>query len=154
MTLSPLELVAVICAVIALNVGAFYLMDTLPKWLQGPHRSKALAGTLAVFAVAMIVDAAVALSAGRQAANFAFLALMPPTSLMRVAQRASPRRVQYILLAVAMLATLGVIAILLRGLLLGVVDNWSIGLFVVWTGIALWFAFETFRRIRRQEGAA
>eukprot|EP01030_Chromulinospumella_sphaerica_P011597 gene11597-11389_t len=124
-------------AVIGLNVGCFYLLEALPKWLQGPRRTPALAGVLAIFLVAMAANVAVALRAGPQAANFAFLGLLPPVILMRAALRVSPRGLQYGLLGVAVVAAGAIVAILLRSLAESPQNGWT------WTLMALdnpWFS--------------
>lgn len=148
MTLSPLELVGIIGAVIALNVGCFYLLEALPKWLQGPRRIPALLGVLAVFLAAMAADIAVALRAGHQAANFAFLGLLPPVILMRAAVRVSPRGLQYGLLAAAVVAAAAIVAVLLRSLADGPQNGWTWTLMILFVAMPLAFAGMSLMRIR------
>lgn len=151
MTLSPLELVGIIGGVIALNVGSFYLLEALPKWLQGPRRSPALAGVLAVFLLVMVADVAVALRAGHQAANFAFLGLLPPVILMRAAVRVSPRGLQYGLLGVAVIAAGAIVAVLLKSLAEAPQNGWTWTLMALFVAVPLAFAGMSLRRIRADQ---
>jgi hypothetical protein len=147
-SLSPLQLVGMIGAVIGLNVGCFYLLEALPKWLRGSRRTPALAGVLAVFLAAMTADIAVALRAGHQAANFAFLGLLPPVILMRAAVRVSPRGLQYSLLAAAMVGAGAIVAILLGSLAEGPQNGWTWTLMTLFVALPLAFAGMSLRRIR------
>jgi hypothetical protein len=153
-TLTPLQLVASIGAVIGLNVGCFYLLEALPKWLQGPRRMPALAGVLAIFLLAMAADVAVALRAGLQAANFAFLGLLPPVILMRAALRVSPRGLQYGLLGVAVIAAGAIVAILLRSLIESPQNGWTWTLMALFVALPLAFAGMSLQRILRVESGA
>ena len=154
MTLSPLELVGIIGAVIGLNVGCFYLLEALPKWLQGPRRTLALAGVLAIFLLAMVIDLAVALRAGHQAANFAFLGLLPPVILMRAAVRVSPRGMQFGLLGLAVVAAGAMVAVLLKSLAAGPQNPWIWTLMGLFLALPLAFAAMSLRRILRPGSAA
>lgn len=154
MTLSPLELVGIIGAVIGLNVGCFYLLEALPKWLRGPRRTLALAGVLAVFLLVMVIDVAVALRAGHQAANFAFLGLLPPVILMRAAVRASPRGMQYGLLGLAVVAAGAMVAVLMKSLADGPQNPWTWTLMGLFLALPLTFAGMSLRRILRPGSAA
>jgi hypothetical protein len=147
-SLSPLQLAGMICAVIALNVGCFYLLEALPRWLQGSRRTLALLGVLAVFLAAMAADVVVALRAGHQAANFAFLGLLPPVILMRAAVRVSPRGLQYGLLAGAILAAGAIVAILLKSLADGPQNGWTWTLMALFVALPLAFAGMSLQRIR------
>ena len=148
MSLSPLQLVGMIGAVIGLNVGCFYLLEALPKWLRGSRRTPALIGVLAVFLATMAADVAVASRAGHQAANFAFLGLLPPVILMRAAVRVSPRGLQYGLLAAAVVAAGLIVAILLKSLAAGPQNGWTWALMALFVALPLAFAGMSLRRIR------
>ena len=154
MSPSPLELVGMIGAVIALNVGCFYLLEALPKWLRGPRRTPALLGVLAVSLAAMAADVAVALRAGHQAANFAFLGLLPPVILMRAAVRVSPRGLQYGLLAAAVVAAGAIVAILLKSLIAGPQNGWTWTLMALFVALPLAFAGMSLHRILRTSPSA
>lgn len=154
MTLTPLQLVASICAVIGLNVGLFYLMEALPKWLQGPRRTLAVWGVMAVFVVCVAVNGFVMLRAGHQALNFAFLGLLPALEVTRVAPRASPRRLQLALLAFGAAGLVAGLSILLRSMQSGAQDQWTWGLFAVFAlGSAGNLAWSLWK-IQRKETAA
>lgn len=154
MSLSPLELVGMIGAVIALNVGCFYLLEALPKWLRGQRRTPALGGVLVVFLAATAADIAVALRAGHQAANFAFLGLLPPVILMRAAVRVSRRRLQYGLLAAAVVAAGAIVAILLKSLAEGPQNGWTWTLMALFVALPLAFAGMSLARIRQQRAVS
>lgn len=149
MSLTPLELVGIISAVIGLNVGCFYLLEALPKWLQGPRRTLALAGVLAIFLLAMVADVAVALRAGHQAANFAFLGLLPPVIMMRAAVRVTPRDLQYGLLALAIASAGAIVTVLLKSLVDGPQNGWTWTLMALFIALPLAFAGMTVQRILR-----
>lgn len=137
MTLTPLQLVASICAVIAVNVGFFYLMEALPKWLEGRHRNLATAATLAVFVLCAVVNSIVMLRSGHQALNFAFLGLLPALQVTRIAPKVSPWRLQ---LAFLVLGTVGIVVglyILLRSMQSGAQDQWTWGLLTVFAVLSL-----------------
>lgn len=154
MTLTPLELVGVICAVIGLNIGCFYLLDAMPKWLGGARRTAALAAGLLVFLAAAAIDIAVALRADHQAANFAFLGLLPSLALMRAAIRVSPRGLQYGLLALAVLAAGVIVAILVKSLVDGPQNGWTWTLMALFVALPLAFAGMSLQRILRPAGEA
>jgi preprotein translocase subunit SecG len=153
-TPSPLEVVGLICLVIGVNVGAVYAMEALPKAFGGPRRNLALAGVLAAFLIALAMDAAVMLQAGRQAANFAILGLLPALMLTRVATRAHPRNLQLGLLALGLAGAYGIIAILLWGLGKGPQDDGTWILFAVYAAIPLILGYLSLRRILRPDGEA
>ncbi len=151
MTLSPLELVGIICAVIGVNVGAVYAMETLPKAFAGPRRSLALSAILIIFVVVLAVDVAVMLKSGRQAANFAILGLLPGLELTRVATRATPRNLQHGLLALGLVGAFGVIGVLLRGLSQGPQDNGTWLLFAAFAALPLVLGGLSLRRVLQPE---
>ena len=153
MTPSPLELVGMICAVIGLNIGCFYLLEALPKWLGGPRRTLAIAGVLAVFLAAMAADVTVALRAGHQAANFAFLGLLPPVILMRAAVRVSPPSLQYGLLALAIASAGAIVAVLLKSLMDGPQNGWTWTLMALFVALPLAFGGMTLQRVLRPGSA-
>lgn len=154
MSLSPLELVGMICAVIGLNIGCFYLLEALPKWLGGPRRTLAIAGVLAVFLAAMAADVTVALRAGHQAANFAFLGLLPPVILMRAALRVSPRALQYGLFALGVAAAGALVAVLIKSLVDGPQNGWTWTLMALFVATPLAFAGMTLKRILARGAAS
>ncbi|RYF88670.1 MAG: hypothetical protein EON95_19980 [Caulobacteraceae bacterium] len=154
MTPSPLALVGLICLVIALNVGAMYAFERLPKLLAGRRRTLALAAIVVVFAIVLAVDVGVMLKSGHQAANFAILGLLPGLAMTRVATRAAPRGLQFCLLALGLVGAFGVIGVLYRGLGQGPQNDGTWILFAVYASLPLVLGFLSLRRILRPGGAA
>lgn len=153
MSPSPLALVGLIVAVIGLNISCFYLLEALPKWLGGSRRPLAIAGVLAIFLAAMAADVTVALRAGHQAANFAFLGLLPPVILMRAAVRVSPRGLQHGLLGLAIGSAGAIVAILLKSLMEGPQNGWTWTLMALFVVLPMAFAGMSLQRILRPESA-
>lgn len=149
MTFSPLELVGIICLVIGLNIGCFYALDVMTRHLAGPHRPLALGGGILTFLLAATVDAAIALRAGHQAANFAFLGLLPSLAMMRAANRSSPRNLQFGLLGLALVSATAIVAILLKSLAQGPQNGWTWALMALFVILPLAFAGMTLQRILR-----
>ena len=147
MILSPLALVGVICLVIGLNVGAMYALEALPKALAGPRRALVLTAILVIFLVVLAVDLAVMLKSGRQAANFAILGLLPGLAMTRVATRATPRALQFALLALGLAGAYGVIGVLYWGLNKGPQDDGTWLLLAVYASLPLVLGFLSLRRI-------
>lgn len=154
MSLSPLELVGLICLVIALNVGAMYALEALPKSLAGPRRALVLAAIVIIFGIVLAVDVAVMLKSGRQAANFAILGLLPGLAMTRVATRAAPRGLQFALLALGLAGAYGVIGILYWGLGKGPQDDGTWVLFAVYASLPMVLGFLSLRRILQPAGDA
>ncbi|MDB5471304.1 MAG: hypothetical protein JWR84_2864 [Caulobacter sp.] len=154
MTLSPLELVGVICLVIGMNVGAMYALEALPKHLGGPRRALALTAILVVFLVVLAVDVAVMLKAGRQAANFTILGLLPGLAMTRVATRVTPRALQFGLLALGLAGAYGVVGVLYWGLGKGAQNDGTWLLFAAYASLPLVLGFLSLRRILKPEETA
>lgn len=154
MTPSPLELVASICAVIGLNVGVFYLLEALPKWLEGPRRTPALAGALLFFVVCQAVNTWVVWSAGHQALNFAVIGLLPAMEVTRIAPRVSPLRLQLALISLGSVGVAIGLLVLLRSMLSGAQDGWTWGLMTLFTIGALANTAWNLWKIRTKGAAA
>lgn len=155
MTPSPLELVGLICAVIAVNVIFFYLMEALPKWPEGPRRNLATGATLAVFVLCATVNSFVMLRAGHQALSFALLGLLPALQVTRIAPKVAPWRLQLVFLA---LGTVGIVVglyILLRSMLSGAQDQWTWGILTVFAVLSLgntaWSLWKIGRNVPEKE---
>ncbi|MBX3481002.1 MAG: hypothetical protein KF842_11435 [Caulobacter sp.] len=154
MTLSPLELVGIICLVIGLNIGCFYGLDAMTRNLAEPRRPLALGGGILAFLLAAAVDTAIALRADHQAANFAFLGLLPSLAMMRAANRSSPRGLQFGLLGLALVSAAVIVAILLKSLAQGPQNGWTWALMALFIALPLAFAGMTLQRILGKGGAA
>lgn len=112
MGLTPIQLVAVICAIVAAGALAYLAAERLAKMLDGRYRFLALAGLTVLNLLWAVVVASLITASGKGGgANFAILGLLPSVWMIRIADKPFPAAIRYGVVAIGAAVYLGLLSL-------------------------------------------